>query len=149
MSDFIDSDVTEADEESPRGLRKQLEQELQAKRDAESRAARAERELAFAKAGIDLQDQRMSYFVKGYDGEVDAEKIRQAAVEAGFLGQPEPSVPAEELTQHQQVANLTAGAQPTDFDSDAEYASALAQARSKEEVLALMDKFGSPRNSVV
>lgn len=149
MSDFIDSDVTEADEESPRGLRKQLEQELQAKRDAESRAARAERELAFAKAGIDLQDQRMSYFVKGYDGEIDSEKIKQAAVEAGFLGTPEPSVPDDELTQHQQVANLTAGAQTTDFDSNAEYASALAQARTKEDVLALMDKFGSPRNSVV
>jgi hypothetical protein len=149
MSDFIDSDAIEGEEESPRGLRKQLEQELQAKREAENRAANAERELAFAKAGIDLQDQRMSYFVKGYDGDADPEKIRAAAVEAGFIGKPEPTVSDEELSQHQQVANLTAGAQTVDFDTNAEYASALAQARTKEDVLSLMDKFGSPRTSFV
>lgn len=149
MSDFTDSDVIEDEQDSPRGLRKQLEQELQAKREAESRAAKAERELAFAKAGIDIADPKMTYFVKGYEGDADPEKIRQAAVEAGFVGPQEPAVPTEELAQHQQAAQTVAGAQTIDFDSNAEYATALAQARTKEDVLALMDKFGSPRTSVI
>ena len=29
------------------------------------------RELAFTKAGIPLEDPRIDYFVKGYDGELD------------------------------------------------------------------------------
>lgn len=148
MSDFADTDGIEVESEA-RGLRKQLEQELQAKKDAESRAARAERELAFAKAGIDLGDSRMSYFVKGYDGEADPEKIRLAAMEAGFLAPPTPDVPSDELAQHEKVASLSAGTQTVDFDTDAEYVSALAQARTKEDVLALMDRFGSPRTSFV
>lgn len=148
MSDFTDNDDVEVEPEA-RGLRKQLEQELQAKKVAESRALQAERELAFAKAGIDLNDQRMSYFVKGYDGEVDADKIKQAAMDAGFLQSAAPDVPADELVQHQQAANLAAGTQTVDFDTDAEYVQALAQARTKEDVLSLMDKFGSPRTSFI
>jgi len=149
MSDFhTDSDGIEVEPEA-RGLRKQLEQELQAKREAESRAAKAERELAFAKAGIDLADSRLSYFVKGYDGEIDAEKIRMAAMEAGFLSAPTPDVPTEELVQHEKAATLSAGTQTVDFDTDAEYLNALAQARTKDDVIALMDKYGSPRTSFV
>lgn len=45
----------------------------------------ARREAAFLRAGIDPDDKRMSYFVRGYDGEPDPEKIRAAAIDAGFL----------------------------------------------------------------
>ena len=43
------------------------------------------RELAFAKAGLPLDDPRMSYFIKGYEGELQPEMIRQSAMDAGFL----------------------------------------------------------------
>jgi|LakMenEpi03Aug12_release.lakeMendotaPanAssembly.Ray.scaffolds.fasta_scaffold1012814_1 hypothetical protein len=148
MSDFTDTDAIEVESEA-RGLRKQLEQELQARKEAESRATKVERELAFAKAGIDLGDPRMSYFVKGYEGDSDPEKIRQAALEAGFLSTPTPDVPSDELAQHEKAASLSAGTQTIDFDVDAEYVQALAQARTKDDVLALMDKFGSPRTSFI
>lgn len=75
--DFEDADV----EASPRGLRraanksKKLENEL----------SKLQRELAFTKAGINPDDPRMRYFVKGYDGELSSEAVRQAAMEAGFL----------------------------------------------------------------
>ena len=81
----IDSDDTDEEPETngPRGLRraanksKKLEEEL----------AQARREMAFLKAGINTEDPRMRYFVKGYDGEYTAEAVRQAALEAGFLTQ--------------------------------------------------------------
>lgn len=48
-------------------------------------AAQAKRELAFVKAGIDPDDEKMKYFVKGYEGELDSAKIKEAAEAAGFL----------------------------------------------------------------
>lgn len=144
MSDY--SDPVEEEFEEPRGLRKQIEEQAAARKAAEERAAAAERELAFAKAGLDLNDPKMSYFVKGYDGDPTPEAIRHAAETAGFLSQPEPApqVPAEELQQHVQAASLSAGAQVTIPDSDAQYQAEIAQARTKDEVLAVMAKYGSP-----
>lgn len=149
MSEFSESDDDQQYEEEPRGLRKQIEEQAAKAREAEARAAAAERQLAFAKAGLDLADPKMSYFVKGYDGEADPEKIRAAATEAGFLGAPEPEVPTQELAQHQAAANLAASGTVEPPDSNAEYQGAMAQARSKEEVLALMDRYGSARSSYI
>jgi len=56
---------------------------------AEADALQAKRELAFLRAGVDLDDPRSTYFVKGYDGEVSVDAIRSAAIEAGFIQQKE------------------------------------------------------------
>jgi hypothetical protein len=47
------------------------------------------RELAFIKAGVPMDDPKTGYFVKGYDGELDPQAIRQAAIEAGFMAAPQ------------------------------------------------------------
>lgn len=149
MSDF-DSE-NEQDTEEPRGLRKQIEEQAAKAREAEARAAAAERELAFAKAGLPLSDPKMSYFVKGYDGELTPDAIKAAAESAGFLNSappPAPEVPAEELAQHQQAANLAASGTVGPPDENAEYLAALNAARSKDEILAVMDRYGSARTSV-
>ena len=54
--------------------------------DAEDRASGYERRDTFRSAGLDPDDARVKYFVKGYEGELDAEAIRQEATAAGFLG---------------------------------------------------------------
>lgn len=88
---YIDDDIetqddADAEPESPRGLRKaankskRLEAELQ----------QAQRELAFVKAGINPDDPKMRYFVKGYDGDLTAEAVRAAALDAGFLASQAP-----------------------------------------------------------
>lgn len=147
MSDFDSED--ESTPEEPRGLRKQIEEQAAKAREAEARAAAAERELAFAKAGLPLSDPKMDYFVKGYDGDLTPEVIRAAAEAAGFLSTAPPDVPADELAQHQQAANLAASATVTPPDENAEYLTALSQARSKAEVLAVMDQYGSQRTSAI
>jgi len=43
------------------------------------------RELAFVRAGIDPTDAAAKYFVKGYDGDLSQEAIKQAAIEARLL----------------------------------------------------------------
>ena len=62
-------------------------------KEAEDKAAALEEQLSsiqrrdtFRSAGLDLDDARTKYFVKGYEGELDVEAIRQEATAAGFLG---------------------------------------------------------------
>jgi len=101
----------EADEQRPseiKGLRKAAEENPKLK--AELNAAK--RELAFVKAGIPLEDPKMSYFVKGYDGDLEADAIRQAAVDAGFITiqqqQPDP-VQQQAQASQQRVMQASAG----------------------------------------
>lgn len=148
MTDFSESEDQDQIEE-PRGLRKQIEEQAAKAREAEARAAAAERRLAFAEAGISLSDPKMSYFVKGYDGDLSADAIKAAASEAGFLAPPAPQVPTEELKEHQQAANLAAGGSIEPPTGNAEYEAAMAQARTREEVFAVMDRFGSQRSGAI
>jgi hypothetical protein len=112
-------------------------QELQAQHEA------AQRQLAFAKAKIDLTDPKMGYFIKGYDGDLDPEKIRIAATEAGFLStqQPTQQIPAQELGGHQRVADAAAGGNP---DGKVDLADKIRNANSQEEVMAIMTDAGYP-----
>ena len=58
--------------------------------DAQSKLSGYERRDVFRSAGLDLEDRQVSYFVKAYDGEMDAEVIRAEAEAAGFLGSDAP-----------------------------------------------------------
>jgi hypothetical protein len=82
------------------------------------------RENAFLKAGIPVEDPKMAYFVKGYDGELDASAIRQAALDAGFLvEQQQEQDPAVQQAQRGQAAVLAASAesQPNGNDPSGRY----------------------------
>ena len=74
-----------------------LEKKATKAEEAEARASAAERKLAFAEAGISLTDPKLSYFVKGYDGELTAEAIQAEAAKAGFLGEQKPNEQSQQL----------------------------------------------------
>ena len=57
----------------------------------EREVAALKRDKAFRQAGIDPDDKRASYFIKGYEGELDPQAIRAEAREAGFLPEPGPT----------------------------------------------------------
>ena len=131
-AEYDDLDPIEDDlDQSPRGLRraanksKKLEQEL----------AQMRRELAFYRAGISLDDPRMQYFIRGYDGELEPESILQAAVDAGFLmydeeGEYEESPEMSHVSNaEQRVMQASAGA----VYEDATEQAALAQLQSAME----------------
>ena len=104
--------------------------------------ADANRQLAFAKAKIDLTDPKMSYFVKGYEGDLDPEQIRAAATAAGFIGgqQQQQQVSPQEMAGHQRMAEAGLGGTPGEPD----LADQIRNANSQEEVMALMIKNGYP-----
>jgi hypothetical protein len=119
---------------------KKLEREL----------AQMQRELAFHKAGIPLNDPRMNYFVKGYEGELEAEAIRSAAVEAGFLQiqteQEEDPQIQESAAAQERVMRASAGAMPEDVSEGAAL-SRLEAAMSEGGVEAMLEiarQYGIP-----
>ena len=84
-SDSVETGELEADSPS--------ESKPNWRRELESRASEAETELAsykrrdaFRSAGLDPDDARVSYFVKGYEGELNPQAIAAEATAAGFLG---------------------------------------------------------------
>lgn len=147
--DDLDTEMDEYSDETPRGLRraankaKKLEAELNSLR----------RELAFAKAGIPMNDPRMSYFIKGYDGELDADAIREAAEEAGFLQveQAQPQAPqvsqqAPEAAATQRVMRASVGAATEDISEDAAIArmEEAMQEGGIEALLEVAQQYGIP-----
>jgi hypothetical protein len=80
-----------------------LRKEKKARREAEEAATTASRELAFMKAGIDMDDPKAAYFVRGYDGELTSEAVKAEAIRVGFLAEapPEGAVTPEAAAQRQ------------------------------------------------
>jgi ribosomal protein L12E/L44/L45/RPP1/RPP2 len=79
--------------------------------------ATLKRDIAFVKAGIPMEDPRMGYFVKGYEGDLDPDSIKQAAVDAGFIAAtPAPADPALDQARagQQRVLAASSGTEPVD-----------------------------------
>ena len=128
------------------------------RRDLEKRAKEAESELAetqerlsgyerrdvFRSAGLDLEDRQVSYFVKAYDGEMDAEVIRAEAEAAGFVGRnasatsPSP-IKRDALDAEQRIAVAGEGGDPV---SQADLNSRIAATNTEAELRALMENEG-------
>jgi uncharacterized protein YigA (DUF484 family) len=141
MSDFNDFDESSEEvQESRNPLRsriKELESEIKSMRQQAAESEQAKRELAFVKAGIDTSDNAAKYFVKAYDGELTADAIKQAAVEARLLS---PAPQNEEMQSEQQAWSRTnqvaAGAGSSFQVPDIE--TRIANATSEAEVLDIL-----------
>ena len=82
--------------ESEPNFRRKYEKTIEAER-ARADAAEAEnkilmRDKTFRSAGLDPDDARVKYFVKGYEGDLDVDAIRMEAEAAGFLNAIEVKV---------------------------------------------------------
>ena len=144
--DEIDDEVDEPTEEAPSALRRQLDKANRKAKEQAAELATLKRESAFRAAGIDPNDPKARYFVKGYEGELDAEAIKAEAAEAGIISPEAPTTPEAEMKAHEQAAQITAGADaPASLDQNQQYLADLdAAGLDKEKVLEVMRKHGSP-----
>jgi ribosomal protein L12E/L44/L45/RPP1/RPP2 len=113
MADF-DDDTTGQDSSVIAELRKQLKQtqkDLETIKETAAEASQLKRELAFAKAGIDLTDEKVTFFVKGYDGELDPKEIRSQAEKYGFIAKPNPTPEDTAAAAASDLAQQAAAAQ--------------------------------------
>lgn len=145
MSEFDDfnesSDDTQESRNPLRARMKELESEIKTLRQQASEAENAKRELAFVKAGIDPADNAAKYFVKGYDGELTIDAIKQAAVEARLLSQEPTNETASEQQAWSRTNQVAAGAGSAFEAPDLE--ARLANASSEAEVLAILAELGN------
>lgn len=151
MSTEYDDDFDMDDEDNGSDIRN-LRKAAKAAKRLQSELQQVKRELAFAKAGLPLDDPKMNYFVKGYDGEMDAEAIREAALAAGFIAQPQAEVPAQApehqaaVAAQQRVMAASAGAVSEDV-SEAAALSRMEAAMSEgglEAMLEIARQYGIP-----
>lgn len=144
FADDTFNEDAEQQQETPKALREAANRSGKYKAEAET----LRRENAFLKAGISVEDTRLSYFVKGYDGDLDPKAIRQAAIEAGFLQQQGQSNQQTQQTAEaqQRVMRASAGAvQEGTTESGA--IAALEAAMAEGGVPAMLDvarQFGIP-----
>lgn len=81
----------------------QLREAAERGKTATAENAELKRKIAFMEAGIDTNDPKAKYFVKGYEGELTTEAIKAEAAEAGILGEkPAPSTETETETTEPQ-----------------------------------------------
>jgi hypothetical protein len=93
------------------------------------------RELAFAKAKLDLDDPKLKYFMKGYEGEMTSEAIRAQAEADGFIAPSEKTQQAAaEGNAQQRIAGASSGAADT---PSPDFHQLVSEANSVEEVMKL------------
>lgn len=95
------------------------------------------RKDAFRDAGIDPSNPQQKYFMRGYEGELTPEAIRNEAIQAGYLTDPDADAKGQELAGHDRMDAAAAGTQgqvPKDPDLNA----MIANAKSETEVLQLL-----------
>lgn len=139
MSDIdnYDSDMEDSNNRNPvRARMKELEKETAELRKQVAEAETARRELAFVKAGIDPNSPMSKYFMKGYDGTLDPDAIRQAAVEAQLISPPDATPTQVEAAGWQKVAKIAAGSQTAQPPVD--WSQRLSNAGSPAEVEAIL-----------
>lgn len=138
MSDEFNDDGQQQEQEHPdiRALRQKAKEadRLQAE------LAARDRELAFAKSGLNFDDPKLKYFIKGYDGELTPEAIKAKAQEDGFLAAPPPNNP-QEVDAQRRIAAASSGASETPAP---DLNDLIAQAQTPEEVMALVNKNNLP-----
>lgn len=155
MSDNYTDDDFDLDDDDSNSIQS-LRRAANAAKKLKAENTRMKRELAFAKAGIPLTDPKMNYFVKGYEGELEPEAIREAATEAGFLA---PEVAPQEQAQdanaeavasiQQRVMAASAGATSEDISEAAAIArmESAMQEGGLEAMLDVARQYGIPTNA--
>lgn len=136
MSDDLDLEQEEG--RNPlRDRMKALEREnaeLKARADEASAAAR---KLAFVEAGVDLTSPAAKYFLKGYDGELSADAIREAAIEAQLIRDTRAEQVQAESKAWTKSTQLAAGA---GSEPEMDWVTRINQAKSAQEVEMLLEQ---------
>lgn len=133
--EFEDDAQDQQPKDPVRAHLRKLEAENKALREQMAEVAEAKRELTFVKAGITPDDPKFRYFVKGYDGELTPDAIRQAAEEAGFI-QRRDDAQAPEREAWGRVSRVASAGETSEPVVD--YSEKIRKAKSPDEVMQLL-----------
>jgi hypothetical protein len=138
MSNFEDFDSEDDDQQTEtnpmRARMKQLEKENREYKKVLAETQQAAKELAFVKAGINLDNPMAKYFVKGYDGELTPEAIRAAGEEAQLIT-PQTTVMDSDRQGWQTTNRIAAGSETA--PPPPSWAARINEANSESELIAI------------
>ena len=133
--EFDDDDQPNEPQQNPvRARMKQLEKEAKELRRQVAEYSKASREMNFVKAGIQTDDPKFKYFLKGYDGDLSPEAIRQAAEEAQLIT-PQSNPMDSDKQAWQQSNRIAAGSETA--PPGPSWAKRIQDAESEQEVYAI------------
>jgi ribosomal protein L12E/L44/L45/RPP1/RPP2 len=142
-----EQNLTPPAQQDDEGL-KELRRAAARAKELERENADLKRDRAFRQAGLDPDDKRVGYFVKGYEGDLTAEAIRKEAEEAGFLAAPGPSLEQQEaLTAQGRIEGFVSSSQPVGSASGEAALEAAFQKGGNPALLAEMARQGIPLTS--
>lgn len=133
--EFEDEQVDQQPKDPVRAHLRKLEAENKRKDEELAALKSAQRELVFLKAGINPDDPKAKYFVKGYDGEMTVEAIRQAAEEASYIPSQRKEIQqdAEAFGRVNRAATFGETSEPV-----VDYAEKIRKAKSPDEVMQIL-----------
>jgi hypothetical protein len=132
--DFSDDDQTEFQSNPVRQRMKQLEKENRETKKLLAELQNQAKELAFVKAGLDMNSPMAKYFVKGYDGELSPEAIREAAMEAQLIT-PTPAVNEDDRNAWRETNRIASGSEVSPEPKG--WAERINQAESEAELMSI------------
>jgi hypothetical protein len=132
--DFFEDDDQPQETNPVRARMKQLEKENREFKKQLTEAQAAQKEMAFIKGGLDMNHPMAKYFVKGYDGEVSPEAIKNALVEAQLIT-PQQDINDEDKQAWQTTNKIAAGAETS--SEGPSWNKRINDAGSEEELMAI------------
>lgn len=135
--EYSDDDFTETEpRRNPvREQLKRLEKENAELRKQTATFAETQKKLAFIEAGVPLEAPMAKYFIKGYDGDLSPEAIREAAMEAQLIA-PQQAVIEADKKAWRETNRIAAGAEVA--PEPAGWAQRIDAATSESEVMAIL-----------
>ena len=142
MQEFEDEIQTEGTRDPVRAQLRKVEQQLKAAEAKAKELENAARELAFVKAGVDVNAPIAKYFVKGYDGELSSDAIRVAAQEANLI-QPAPQDKVQ-ASEQQAWARVNSASQAGEkFEPVTDWTAKMSTAKNQAELDQLMAQYNA------
>jgi hypothetical protein len=139
MSDFADEFYEDEDDQMQetnpvRARMKQLEKENREFKKRLAEAETAQKEMAFIKGGLDMNHPMAKYFLKGYDGDLSPDAIKNALVEAQLIT-PEVQVDDQDKQAWRESNRIAAGSEVA--PEPASWAKRINDAQSEQELMAI------------
>lgn len=137
--EFEDDVVDQQPKDPVRAHLRKLEAENKALREKAAAAETAQRELAFVKAGVDVNAPIAKYFVKGYDGDLSPDAIREAAAEANLIKQPAQTENVQLAAEKQAWGRVQEAAKVGEKSEPVlDWNERIANARNQDEVMKIL-----------
>lgn len=119
-----------------------LERDAKSARKTTDENAQLKRELAFAKAGVELTEKQQKSVLANIDGDLTADAIKAEAAELGFIAAPPAPSDTDEAKALDRIATASTGSESSPDDDPIARLTRAAEEGGQEGILAELQRAG-------